>query len=135
MTKSARAGSRCAYISMVLGSTGMQAQLKAAKEQQKAERQAQLDAARLLSEQAKAARAEAKAARDAEKAAAVQLAAAAKEAKERERSDESDGEDGEDGDTLADCVADMERSVSPGRGCCEAASFGVKEGVGCGGGN
>ena len=67
----------------------MQAQLKAAKEQQKAERQAQQDAARLLAEQAKAARAEAKAARDAEKAAATQLAAAAKEVRERERAEKT----------------------------------------------
>ena len=61
------------------------AQLKAAKERQKAERQAQAEAARLLAEQAKAVREQAKAARDAEKAAAARLAAAAREAREREK--------------------------------------------------
>ena len=59
------------------------AQMKAAKERQKADRLAQTEAARQLTEQAKAVREEAKAARDAENAAAARLAAAARETRER----------------------------------------------------
>ena len=51
----------------------------------KADRDAQIEAARQLAEQAKAARTEAKAAREAEKTAAAQLSAATKEARERAR--------------------------------------------------
>ena len=65
----------------------MQARLKAAREAQKAERQAQADAAKQLAEQAKAVKAEAKAARDAEREADKRLADAAREAREREKAE------------------------------------------------
>ena len=67
----------------------MQARIKAAKEQQKAERLAQAEAARLLTEQAKAAKAEAKAARDAEREAERRLAEATRQAREREKAEKA----------------------------------------------